>query len=78
MDERRFFYIHPDDPTSAKATAEWEQTGGRTGKMWRTQVTAEMTCVVENLYTKHTPKSYLNGEDFFARGFKRRLAREFV
>ena len=72
------FYIHPDNPTSAKATAEWEQTGGRTGQMWRTQVTAEMTCDVENLYTKHTLKSYLNGEEFFAKEFKGRVEREFV
>ncbi len=40
--------IHPDDPLSAKVQAEWEQTGGREGAMWRTHVLAEMSADADN------------------------------
>ena len=42
------WFIHPDDPLSARAQIEWEQTGGRQSAMWRTHVLAEMSADAEN------------------------------
>jgi len=63
------FSIHPDDPNSAHASAEWEQTGGREGYMWRTHVHAEMTSDPENYFSNATLKTFLNDELFFEKEF---------
>jgi len=72
------FSIHPDDPTSACATAEWEQTGGRSGQMWRTHVEARMTCDPDHFYSTARLRAYLNGALFFERTFEEKVARDLV
>ncbi len=72
------FYIHPDDPLSARTTAEWEQTGGRDGQMWRTHVEAEMTSDRDHFYVRATLNAYKNGAPFFERKFEDKVERKFV
>ena len=72
------FSIHPDDPNSAQATAEWEQTGGRDGKIWRTHVSAQMTCNGTHFLTTAKLTAHLNGELIFERDFKDKVARDLV
>lgn len=64
------FSISTNDPNSAKATAEWEQTGGRDGSFWRTHVRAEMTSDTEMFRSVAKLKAYLNEELFFEREYQ--------
>ena len=72
------FHIHPDDPLSARLSAEWEQTGGREGQMWRTHVVAEMSSDVDAFHTTARLEAYLNGKLFFARDYEDRVLRDLV
>ena len=72
------FHIHPDDPLSAKATSEWEQTGGRVGQMWRTHVTADMTSDATHFHINHKLTAYLNGELFFDKDYQETAPRNLV
>ena len=72
------FHIHPDDPNSASATAEWEQTGGRPESMWRTKILAKMHCDGEYFYVNASLKAELNGVRFFEREFQDKVKRELV
>ncbi len=72
------FHIHPDDPCSAKATADWEQTGGREGQMWRTHATAEMSCDQTHFFTKATLKAYRNEELVFNKIYEDSVERKLV
>ena len=73
---RERFSIHPDDPNSAKATAEWEQTGGREGSMWRTHVIAEMTSDVGAFHSNAILQAFLNDELFFEKRFSGSVPRK--
>lgn len=64
------FSIHPDDPNSAKASARWEQTGGREGYLWRTQISAEMSCDEDEFHSTASLKTYINDELFFERKYE--------
>ncbi len=70
------FTIHPDDPSSAKARAEWEQTGGRDGAMWRTHVLAQMTCDESKYHSTATLQAFLNGDLFFEKQFSGSVLRK--
>lgn len=70
------FFIHPDNPNSARATAEWEQMGGRKGAMWRTHVVTEMSSDSKMFHSRATLKAYLNDELFFEREFKDSVPRK--
>lgn len=72
------FYIHPDDPLSAKATAEWEQTGGRVDQMWRTHVFAEMSSDKTHFHTTARIEAYREGELIFDNNFEDRVLRNLV
>ena len=72
------FHIHPDDPCSARAKAEWEQTGGREGQMWRTHVMTEMWSDQTNFYTQATLKAFRNEELIFDRDYKDQVERGLV
>ena len=74
MKER--FYIVPDDPLSARVTAEWEQTGGREGAMWRTHVWSEMTCDADHLFMNVRLIAHLNDEVFFEKSFDETVKRD--
>ena len=70
--------IHPDDPLSAKQTAEWEQTGGRDGQMWRTHVQTEMTSNKTHFFSKARLRAYENDKMVFEREFKDEVKRDLV
>jgi len=72
------FYIHPDDPLSARAAAQWEQTGGREGQMWRTRVDAEMTSDATHFHTRAILQAFLNRDLFFERTYKDSVIRDLV
>lgn len=63
------FLIHPEDPNSAQVSAEWEQTGGREGAMWRTQAKTNMTSDATHYHAKAELHTYLNGEPFLNRQY---------
>ena len=75
---RERWAILPDDPNSAVAEIEWEQTGGREGQMWRTEVTAKMWCDKESFYTTAVLKCWLNGELFDEREYRDSAERKLV
>ena len=70
--------IHPDDPTSAKVFAEWEQTGGREGQMWRTHVAAQMHSDRTDFFISAKLKAYENGTLKFERDFEDKIGRNLV
>ena len=72
------FYIHPDDPCSARTKAEWEQTGGREGQMWRTHVATEMTCDKTHFYTIARLMAFRNDELVFERDYSDQVERLLV
>jgi len=72
------FHIHPDDPRSARATSEWEQTGGREGAMWSTHVVSEMTCDESYFYATASLRVELNGALFFKKRFSDKVKRDLV
>lgn len=70
--------IHPDDPLSAKVSAYWEQTGGRPGSMWTTQVTSNMSCDETTYYFEAELKTWLNDKSHFNKSFKDQIPRNLV
>ncbi|MDD9909417.1 MAG: CocE/NonD family hydrolase [Ahrensia sp.] len=62
--------IYPDDPLSAKATAEWEQTGGREGTMWRTHVKALMTSDANQFHISARLTAFHNGQRIHERVYE--------
>ena len=72
------FSIHPNDPLSATAKAEWEQTGGRPGQMWRTHVDCHMWADKEQFHSRATLSTFLEGEPFFERTFEESVPRDLV
>ncbi|MEM9329945.1 MAG: CocE/NonD family hydrolase [Pseudomonadota bacterium] len=75
---RERWSVLPDDPTSATAEIEWEQTGGRDGQMWRTEVISKMWCDREHFYTTAVLKCWLNDETFHETEFRDQVARRLV
>ncbi len=67
---KEVFSIQPNDPNSAKAASEWEQTGGREGAMWRTHIEAEMTCDAKKFHSTAMLQAYLNDALFFEHEYK--------
>ena len=72
------FSIHPDDPLSARCAAQWEQTGGREGAMWRTHVDAEMWSDKMHFHSRATLQTFLNDELFFERTYEDSIGRDLV
>ncbi len=70
--------IHPDDPTSACVTSEWEQTGGRSGEMWRTRVEAKMHSDKTDFFVCATLKAYENDVLVFERKYDDKIKRNLV
>jgi uncharacterized protein len=75
---RENWSIHPNDPTSASAMAEWEETGGREGQMWRTHVVAQMTADKTDFFFTATLKAYENDALVFERDYKDQVPRDLV
>ena len=75
---REEFSIHPDDPLSAKVSAEWEQGGGREGAMWRTHVEAEMSSTLTHFKSAARLRAYDNEELVFDRLFEDAVPRQMV
>jgi len=65
--------IHPDDPNSAKVDSEWEKTGGRTGKMWRTNVTAAMHSNKSHFFISANLKAYENDILIFTKDYENKI-----
>lgn len=70
--------IHPEDPNSAKVDSEWEKTGGRTGKMWRTNVTAAMHSNKSHFFISANLKAYENDILIFTKDYENRIKRNLV
>ncbi len=75
---RERWAIQADDPSSAMVDIEWEQTGGREGQMWRTEVSAKMWCDPENFFSTATLKCWLNDEIFHEKEFRDSVKRQLV
>ncbi len=72
------FFIHPNNPLSARCTSFWEQTGGREGQMWRTEASAEMHCDAVLFYSTAHLRAFLNDELIFERQFEDSVPRQLV
>jgi len=70
--------IHPEDPLSAKVTAHWQQTGGRNGSMWRTEVTSSMWADAHTFYFTAELKAYENDLEVFGRQYSDEVKRDLV
>ena len=72
------FFIHPQDPLSARCTSRWEQVGGRDGQMWRTEAEAELTSDANQFHTTAHLRAYLNDELVFDRHFDDHIDRNLL
>ena len=70
--------IHPGDPLSAKVVSHWQQTGGREGAMWRTEVEAEMWCNVDTFFFTAKLMAFDNEIEVFKRDYSDQVARDLV
>jgi len=70
--------IHPDDPLSAKVTSHWQQTGGREGAMWRTEVAAVMWADKTSFYFTASLTAFENEKEVFQRDFSDNVDRDLV
>jgi len=70
--------VLPDDPNSAISEIEWEQTGGREGQMWRTEVIAKMWCDASSFFTTASVKCWLNDDVFFEKDYRHSVKRQLV
>ena len=70
--------IHPDDPLSAKVRAQWQQTGGRAGAMWCTEVISKMHSDYNYFYISAELTATLNDKPFFNKTYKDKIARQLV
>lgn len=69
------YRIHPDDPLSATALIEWEQTGGRDDWRWRTTVAGRMVCDVTHYYVSAEVTAYENDMSVFNKTYVDKIAR---
>ncbi len=72
------FSVHPDNPLSARCIAEWEQTGGREGQMWRTHCRGEMWSDRTHFFSKATLTAFLNDDQVFNHVFDDKVERNLV
>jgi len=70
--------IHPDDPLSAKVTSHWQQTGGREGSMWRTEVATVMWSDLTTFYFTAKLTAYENELEVFSRVYTDEVGRDGV
>ena len=75
---RETWTIKDDDPLSARAEIEWEQTGGRDDWHWKTQVRVNMHCDAEHFYTTATLTVYNDDTQIFDRKYEDRIKRVAV
>ena len=75
---RERWSILSNDPSSAVSEIEWEQTGGREGKMWRTESSSRMWCDENRFYSTATLRVWLNQEQFFEKTFRDSVERKLV
>lgn len=76
MDEN--WSIHPDDPLLAEVTSHWQQTGGREGLMWRTEVATSMGSDAEAFYFTANLTAFENEQEVFNRDYSDQVARNLV
>ena len=70
--------VMPDDPNSAIAEIDWEQTGGREGQMWRTEIVSKMWCDRENFFTTAALRCWLNDDIFHECEYRDSVERKLV
>jgi predicted acyl esterase len=70
--------IHPDDPNSAKVDARWENTGGRAGTMWRTNVKSAMHSDKTHFFITANLKAYENDKLIFEKDYSDKIIRNLV
>lgn len=70
--------IHPSDPLSAKVTSHWQQTGGREGSMWRTEVETAMWSDAGTFYFTANLTAFENEQEVFSRDYTDQVARDLV
>ncbi len=75
---KELWNIHPDDPTLASVSAQWEQTGGRDGQMWRTHISTGMRADKTDFFLTARIEAYENEVLVFERDFKDKIPRDFV
>lgn len=75
---RESFSIHPDDPLSARCSARWQQTGGREGQMWRTEVECSMHGDHGNFYSAASLRAFENDELIFEKYYGDKVERDLV
>ena len=70
--------INPDDPLTARVTTHWQQTGGREGSMWKTEVDSNMHSDETTFYFAAELTVLLNDKPFFSKTFKDQVDRNLV
>ncbi len=70
--------IKADDPLSARGAAQWEQTGGRPGQMWRTLAETETWCDRTHFHAQARLRCWLEGEIFSDRSWEDSVERQLV
>jgi len=70
--------IHPDDPCSARATINWQQTGGRDEWRWSSDVELTMHSDPKSFYITAKITVHNDGEVFFERQCTDTIAREYL
>jgi len=70
--------IHPDDPLSAKVISHWQQTGGREGSMWRTEVETAMWSDSETFYFTANLIAFENEQEVFSRDYTDQVTRDLA
>ncbi len=69
------YRIHPEDPLSAVADIQWEQTGGRDQWRWRTAVTGKMHCDAEFFYVSAKVLAFEDNEIVFSKAYDDKIPR---
>ena len=72
------WYIHPDDPLSARAVHTWEQRLSRGDWAVKTYANAEMTASATHLNMKATLTAWEGDQVIFTRSFDDKVPRRFV
>ena len=70
--------IHPSDPLSAKVASHWQQTGGREGSKWRTEVAAEMWSNIDTFFFTAKLIAFENEIEVFSRDYSDQVTRDLV
>jgi hypothetical protein len=70
--------IRPDDPQSASATIEWQQSGGRDAWRWRTVARMKMHSNPQRFEITGELSAEENGKSVFERDYRVDIERKFV